>query len=257
MKHLRLFIFSLLLSLFLPALAVGTEIEMIAGAGPSTKIVTIFFEEFAKLPAAQGYSFLVPPRSTKHAGGILASGSYVFGRTGRPLNAKEKQQGKEEIFLAKIPITFVVGSKVGIKKITEKQLASIYTGKITNWKSLDGPDAKISLVGREKTEAALSELRRYYPFLDKANYDRILKRDHQVVNFIESYEGDFGLSFGVKPNFKNKYVLNIAELKAGLEVGLVYDTKNRNHPLVSAVKEFVTTPAWQDIVLKNDLLIAD
>ena len=257
MKGLRFFILSLFLAVFLPVPAGSVEIEMVAGAGPSTQIVSIFFKEFSKLPAADGYEFLVPRRSTKHAGGILASGSYLFGRTGRPFNAEEKQQGKEEIFLAKIPISFVVGSRVGIKQITEKQLAAIYTGEITNWKSLDGPDARIYLVGREKTEAALNELLLSYRFLARANFDKILIRDHQVVNFIESFEGKFGLAFGVKPNFKSKYLLDVAQLKAGLKVGLVYDVKNRQHPLVAAVKEYAASSAWHEIVLQNDFLVVE
>ncbi len=77
------------LSMFINAGAV--EQQVVAGAGPSTKIVKMFFDEFSKIESGEGYEFVVPPKSIKHAGGIRASGKYVFGRTGRPLNEKEKK----------------------------------------------------------------------------------------------------------------------------------------------------------------------
>ena len=69
---------------------VGAERQVIAGAGPSTAVVALFAERFASDPSASGYVFEVPQRSAKHAGGIKASSKFVFGRTGRPLNEKEK-----------------------------------------------------------------------------------------------------------------------------------------------------------------------
>ena len=45
---------------------------------------------------SRNHKFEVEQRSIKHAGGIKASGKYLFGRTGRPLNTSEKQQGKHD-----------------------------------------------------------------------------------------------------------------------------------------------------------------
>ena len=129
--------------------------ETVAGAGPSTKIVQAFMIELAKKPACEGISFEVPPKSAKHAGGIKCSNYNLFGRTGRPLNAKEKALNKGGIFLAKVPIAFVTGPATGISQLTLEQLEKIYTRKITNWKDVGGNDAPIFLAGREQTEALL------------------------------------------------------------------------------------------------------
>ena len=97
----------------------GVMSELVVfGAGPSTVIVTEFFDRFEDLPVAEGFTFTVPPESVKHAGGIRASGEYVFGRTGRPLNEAEKAEGKTDIFLGRVPTGFVVGADVQITNLT-------------------------------------------------------------------------------------------------------------------------------------------
>jgi hypothetical protein len=80
--------------------------QVVAGAGPSTVVVNMFFEQFSKQFAELGYEFIVPKRSAKHAGGIKCSNNNLFGRTGRPLKEAERALNKEELFLAKVPIVF-------------------------------------------------------------------------------------------------------------------------------------------------------
>jgi len=65
------------------------ETLIIAGVGPSTKIITLFFQNFAKQPSAQNSELVVPQKSVKHAGGINHSSKNLFGRTECPLNAVE------------------------------------------------------------------------------------------------------------------------------------------------------------------------
>lgn len=78
----------LFMATFPPAHA-GDEKQLVLGSGTSTRVVQVFFERLATEPECEGYGFTVQERSTKHAGGIRASGRYLFGRTGRPLNADE------------------------------------------------------------------------------------------------------------------------------------------------------------------------
>ena len=81
------------------ALAMAFEFQVVGGAGPSTKVVKKFCAEFSEQPAGKNYRFRVPMKSIKHAGGIKSSDENIFGRTGRPLNEKEKAMNKAEIFL--------------------------------------------------------------------------------------------------------------------------------------------------------------
>ena len=244
----------LAMACFLPLSSSAAEIQPVMGGGPSTQAAKLFFEHFSKLPVAQGYEFSVDERSIKHAGGIEASGKYLFGRTGRPLNAEERALNKKDIFLVRAPVAFTVGNKVGINKLSKQQFSDIFTGKITHWKSVGGPDAKIILVGREPTEAAFLLLKEDYPFLAQTRFDTILTRDHQVVNFIKSDAGDYAISFGFKANFEGMNVLNVEGLRTTSNCGLVYDVKNEHHPLVKAAIEYANSPEWRKILTAHQLL---
>ncbi len=243
---------ALTFSLMSPAIA--AEKQVIAGAGPSTKVVQLFVERFGNTAAASGYSFEVPPRSAKHAGGIKASSKYLFGRTGRPLNEKEKKMNKDEIFLARIPIGFATGKGAGVSKITLAQLQSIFEGKTKNWKEVGGADKPIVLAGREATEATFLVLKGEHPFFNKAKFSKVFKKDHQVVAFLESPKGENALGFGAKSNFDSLNLLEVDGFDSGVSLGLVYDLKHSGHSLVGASKEYAQSNAWKSAVAKAGFL---
>lgn len=234
--------------------AVQAEKQVIAGAGPSTKVVTMFAQEFAGDPSASGYKFEVPQRSAKHAGGIKASSKYVFGRTGRPLNDKEKAMNKGEIVLARIPIAFAAGPESGVTNVTMAQLEALFRREITDWSAVGGSGGTVYLVGREPTEALFSVLKATYPAFEEAQFDKVLKKDHQVVNLLKSPVGGKALAFGALPNFSEVNVIQVEGLSAGVAVGLVYDMKNKDHPLVKAAQEFAASSDWADAVKQAGLL---
>ena len=230
------------------------EKQLVMGAGPSTAVATLFFEHFSKTAAAKEYTFEVEQRSIKHAGGILASDKYIFGRTGRPLNKKEKSLNKEEIYIARIPLSIVIGDQTGVKSISLEQLEKIFTGKIIRWNQLGGANHQIIVIGREKTEAAFDVLKKKYNFFSKAYFEKIFTRDHQVANFLKSKKGAYAISFGAGSNFDERYHLNVNEFEAGVNLGLVYDTANSSHPLVESARAFAKSKTWIDIVRHNDFL---
>ncbi|MDP4107818.1 MAG: extracellular solute-binding protein, partial [Bacillota bacterium] len=50
--------------------------------------------------------------------------------------------------VAVVGMTAAINPKVGITDIKKADLIKVFTGKITNWKELGGPDQKITLVNR-------------------------------------------------------------------------------------------------------------
>ena len=236
----------------------SAEAVIIKGAGPSTKIVSAFFSAFQQhYPQYSNTEFITPPNSMKHAGGIRWSTKNLFGRTGRSLNSAELSQNKKEIILAKIPAVFVVGSDVKLKTISAHQLKLIYEKNITNWQVIGGSDAEITLVGREPTEAIHSQLKVLYPFMEKVKYWLTFTRDHQILGYITSKRGRHSLSYGAKPNFDEKTILNIKGKQTGVSVGLVYDEKNEKNKLLGDVRAFSKTKAWKKIVKDQGYLTAD
>jgi len=228
--------------------------QVVAGAGPSTRVVDLFFKEISKQPFAKNYSFLVTRKSTKHRGGIENSDKYLFGRTGRPLNSSELALNKGEIYLAMVPIVIVGGSGVMVPYLSMSELERIYQKRITNWKAVGGPDAPIITVGREETEAIFSEMKRFYFFFHQASFDEIFNHDHKVTNFLRTPSGRYAIAFGAAPNFLGMNIITIKEgLNAGVRVGLVYDLNNRDHPLVKVAQEYAASEEWRDVIKKSPL----
>ena len=224
------------------------RVEPVYGAGPSTRIVALFFEHFSKQPQAAGIDFLVPERSTKHAGGVRASGQYLFGRTGRPLIKQEKAQEKFEILLGRVPVGFATSLAVKLPPLRFPDIERIFSGQVKNWSELGGPDAPIILVGRESTEAVLVALSKHFPSLVDAPYEQILKRDHAVVNFLSSPAGKYAIGFGALSNFSELNLIDLQGQPLGVNVGLVVDNKNKNNALVKAVEQYANGEEWRQRV---------
>lgn len=248
------FIFSFLV---LISQTIGQENQIVAGAGPSTEICKLFFDKFNDLDGVKGYKFVVMNGSVKHKGGILNSNSYLFGRTGRPLSEKERALGKEELILAKVPITFAKGLEVNVDSLSMVDITKIFTKEIVNWKDIGGLDAPIMLVGREQTEALFMTLKAEYPFFKDVSFDQTLKKDHEVMAFLKSPLGKHAIAFGAKPNFTKFNLLNVDGFASGVSVGLVYDIKNSNSPIVQLAKKYSSSSEWKHEIAKTSMLSSD
>jgi phosphate transport system substrate-binding protein len=220
--------------------------EVIAGAGPSTKIVKEYVKILAVDPRAKDYALRVPEESVKHQGGIENADSFIFGRTGRVLNDKERAAGYAEILLAKMPIVFVAGSKAGVRTLTTDQVCGIYTGKVANWKEVGGNDERIVLINREPTEAMLQQLKKDLPCLTHAVETKfVLKNDDHLVEMLKTMEmGQAAIGFGAAANFPETIRLKVEGLDSAERLGLVYKAANRSHPLVQAAIETAASGRW-------------
>ena len=232
------------------------EAQVIPGAGPSTAVVQLFVEKFKNQPETQNFTFKVPPKSAKHAGGIKGSNKFIFGRTGRPLNEKEIALGKGEIFLGRVPVAFAIGGELSISTLTLSQLEDIFTGKIDNWKDVGGPDNSIAIIGREPNEALFSVLKKRYSFFAKAKFKFVVKKDNHVIDLLKKPQGKFAIGFGSAPNFKKASVttVSIHGFSTGVSLGLVYDLKNKDHVLVKSAKAFAKSTEWANAVKSIGML---
>lgn len=85
----------------------------------------------------------------------LINGTCAIAMTSREIKEKEialaKQKGVNpfEIKVALDGLAVVVNPKNPVSKLTIKQLADIFTGKIFNWKEIGGEDKKIVILSRE------------------------------------------------------------------------------------------------------------
>jgi phosphate transport system substrate-binding protein len=88
----------------------------------------------------------------------LINGTTDIAQSSRPMADKEKAGIQaatgapvEEHVVARDGVTVYVHPSNPVASLTMEQLAGIYTGAITNWKDLGGPDRPITLYGRENS----------------------------------------------------------------------------------------------------------
>lgn len=80
---------------------------------------------------------------------MLINNQFVFSQSSRPLKTEEYQEAEKRGFkLKEIPvaidgIAIAVHPDLNISGLTVSQLKEIYTGKITNWQEVGGPDLPI------------------------------------------------------------------------------------------------------------------
>lgn len=122
----------------------------------------------------------------------LIDGQCDIADSSRSLTPAEKKKGLVENVVAIDGIAISLNKKNKVNNVTAKQLADIYTGKITNWKQLGGADEKIVVIGRESasgTRAAFEELLKVE---NKCKYAQELDNTGAVVAKCASTTGAIG-----------------------------------------------------------------
>lgn len=88
----------------------------------------------------------------------LINGTTDICTASRPMKSSERNQLKQrysstgvEVKVAKDGIALYVNKKSPVTELSMEQIKNIYTGMITNWKELGGPDASIIVYGRDNS----------------------------------------------------------------------------------------------------------
>ena len=133
--------------------------------------------------------------------------------------AKELTDNK----VATITVAPVVNSDLGIDDLTTEQLTGIFTGKITNWKDVGGPDEEIMLVTRPASSGTRALFKEYALNGAEEASTSALETDDSgtLIETVKNNKGAIGyaaLSYlvnekevtgvsidGVKPTLKNTY----------------------------------------------------
>ncbi len=118
-------------------LAGSTSMEKLANA-----MNEAFMEKYPNVSATAEF--------TGSSAGIesLTAGSVDIGDASRALSDDEKSQGVVENIVAIDGIAVITDTANTVTDIKSEDLAKVYTGEITNWKDLGGPDEQIVVIGR-------------------------------------------------------------------------------------------------------------
>jgi phosphate transport system substrate-binding protein len=117
-------------------------------------------------------------------------------------------------------------SVTGVKNLTTENLKAVYSGKITNWKQLGGPDASIVVLDRPEDESAKRLLRQHYLGKDLQNAPNavILRKEGELIQSIQSTPysiGAFSLAHAIshKLNVNRLSLNNIEPTAENLQTG--------------------------------------
>ena len=198
----------------------------------------------------------------------LIDGQCDIADSSRSLTPAEKKKGLVENVVAIDGIAISLNKKNKVNNVTSKQLADIYTGKITNWKQLGGADEKIVVIGRESasgTRAAFEELLKVE---NKCKYAQELDNTGAVVAKCASTTGAIGyVSLDAVDNTIKTAKLNgVEETESNIKAGtyklsrpFVMATKgaiSKQNKKVQAIFKYVNSDEGQKILKKVGLISA-
>ena len=89
------------------------------------------------------------------------NGTVEIGISSRDLKEKELESGIKEKPIAYDGMSVVINNENPVQNLTMEQIREIYTGKITNWKEVGGPDESIVLVTRPTSSGTRATFQKY------------------------------------------------------------------------------------------------
>ena len=91
-------------------------------------------------------------------------------------------------------LAIITHSKLGIDSLSTEQMMKIFSGEITNWKTIGGPDLSIVIYGRDSLSGTYFYLKDKFI---KAPYSATIKQMHsnaEIVNAVQNDKAGIGYS---------------------------------------------------------------
>ena len=136
----------------------------------------------------------------------------------RDLSPKEEEAAKKagvnpfRVVFATDGISAIIHPDNPVNKLSLEQLGRIFKGDITNWKEVGGPDAKISLYGRQSNSGTYVFFREFVVKGDYSPHKKSMNGNAQIVESIQRDKAGIGyVAVGYVVNEKG-------ELKPGLKL---------------------------------------
>ena len=237
-------------------LAGSTSMEKLANA-----MNEAFMEKYLNVSATAEF--------TGSSAGIesLEAGSVDIGDASRALSDDEKSQGIVENIVAIDGIAVITDTANTITDIKSEDLAKVYTGEITNWKDLGGPDEQIVVIGREAGSGTRDAFEELMDVKDSCKYAQELDSTGAVLAKVAATPGAVGyVSLDVLDDTVNGLKINSVEptednILAGdyvLQRPFVMATKgeiSEQSKQVQAYFDFINSADGQNVIKSVGLII--
>ncbi|NJR66215.1 MAG: solute-binding protein [Leptolyngbyaceae cyanobacterium CRU_2_3] len=197
------------------------QLIKIAPSSVTEAVLKVFAEAYQAQDRTVKFEFISAGRA---AGSIVALQNKIADVAGSSY-AISPQQGNGQIqsrFLSKDLLVIATHKGLtGVTNLTTAQIKAIYTGDITNWQEVGGPNAEIIVLKRPKATAGNDLLRKYFLGQDQITSNAILlDKESELVRTLQDTPysiGAFSLSYlsiypisvnclslnGVKPTVEN------------------------------------------------------
>lgn len=144
-----------------PAAARAGEV-VVVGSGDGLDVLRSVAAAFTR--ERPDITIKLPP-SIGSGGAIAAVGgdAAVLGRLARQLSDADKAIGLKATPIFRVPTAIYAHPSARIAGLTSTQLAAIFSGAVTNWSEVGGPNLRIRVIAREEGESALTILRATMP----------------------------------------------------------------------------------------------
>ena len=252
---------ALVLALALTGCTGGVERREVVVTGSTTllPITEVSGEMFSE--RNEGVSILVSGMGSSAGIESVTAGSSDIGTSSRELKGDELELGLEDTPVAYDAIAVIVHPDNPVRDLTTLEIRAIFSGVITNWSEVGGPDMTIGLVNRDEasgTREAFSKI-----IMDDAQFDRgavVLPGTGQVRSVIADVEGAIGyISLGfVTDDVRAVAVDGIEASEASVVEGtypvqrvLHFFTKGDVSDVAREYMSFVLSPDVQDTIVRE------
>ncbi|MEM6837193.1 MAG: substrate-binding domain-containing protein [Cyanobacteria bacterium P01_C01_bin.120] len=138
------------------------ETITIGGSSETYEVLELLTDAYAETTATVKFEYF-PPSQT--GGGItgVKSATLDVGAVSREMTPEETNEQLVYRPLVKTPLVIAIHESVtGITDISAEQIKAVYSGEISNWQALGGPDAEIILFDLAEDENEKILLRKTY-----------------------------------------------------------------------------------------------
>lgn len=154
------------------------------GSTSMQEVISVLGEAF--MQDSSGISFTYNPTGSGSGIKAVQEGRCDIGLSSRNLKEDEKAGGLTETVLAYDGIAIIVNPENPVSDLTLEEIASIFTGEITNWSEIGGNDAQIVLIGREAGSGTRDGFESITGTEDSCKYRQELTSTGDVITTVSS-----------------------------------------------------------------------
>jgi phosphate transport system substrate-binding protein len=138
----------------------------------------------------------------------LNAGSIAIAVASHGLNVDDlTKQGMQVVEIARTPVIFAVNSSVTVPNLGQSQVCAIYSGAVSNWTDLGGPDLPIAARTRPDTEVDAEVVREGLPCLKSLKMPETVK--------VMARGGDMARELAATPGAVGMTTTTVAEQSGG------------------------------------------